>query len=69
MENIEYESSAFATQFNANYDRWGTLNGQQPTMYTRTDVVSKFTCHKDAADFLLNWMRERKAYMDETYLK
>lgn len=68
LENIEYESSAFATQFNANYDRWGTLNGQQPTMYTRTDVVSKFTCHQDAADFLLNWMRERKTYMDETYL-
>ena len=69
MEYINYESDAFANEFDANYDRWGTLNGQKPSMYTRSDVVSKFKKHRDAADFLLNWMNDRKAYLDETWLK
>ena len=68
VEYINYETSAFATEFDKNYTRWGTLNGQKPDMYTRKDVVSKFTCHADASEFLLNWMKERKDYMDGKYL-
>ena len=63
-----YETVAFGGEFARNYERWGTLNGTEVTMYTRNDIVKNYKEHKDAVIFYLNWLKERKAYMDSTYL-
>ena len=63
-----YETVAFGGEFARNYEKWGTLNGTEVTMYTRSDIVKNYKEHKDAVIFYLNWMKERKDYMDSTYL-
>ena len=65
---VSYETCAFADEFKANYDKWGTLNGTEVTMYTRQDIVKNYQIHKDAVKFYLDWLSERKTYMDNTYL-
>lgn len=67
-EVIKYETCAFSEEFKRNYDKWGTLNGTEVTMYTRSDVVKKYKVHQDAVKFYLDWLQERKTYMDKTYL-
>lgn len=62
-----YEANAFADQFKANYDKWKNL-GQVTPKYT-PDVVKKFKVHKDAVDYLNDWLIKRKTYLDNTWLK
>ena len=65
---ICYETCAFADEFKKNYDKWGTLNGTEVTMYTRTDIVKNYQVHEDAVKFYLDWMKDRISYMNKTYL-
>lgn len=65
---VTYETVAYGGEFARNYEKWGTLNGTEVTMYTRSDIVKNYKSHKDAVVFYLNWLKDRKAYMDETYL-
>lgn len=62
-----YEANAFSDQFKANYDKWKNL-GQVTPKYT-PDSVKKFKVHKDAVDYLNDWLIKRKTYLDNTWLK
>ena len=63
INEINYLTSAFATAFDDNVTCW--KNG---TAKTRMQNRS-YNNHKDAVDYLLNWLKNRKAYMDSVYLQ
>ena len=63
MNLITYEASAFKTAFDNNVERW--KNG---TAKTRMQNRS-YSNHADAVAYLVNWLNNRKAYMDSVYLK
>ena len=60
---IKYEASAFKSAFDNNVERW--KNG---TAKTRMQNRS-YSNHADAVTYLVNWLNNRKAYMDSVYLK
>lgn len=62
---INYEAKAFADEFNQTYTRYGLPNASGATlMQTR-----QYNTHQEAVSYLLNWYKERKAYLDQTWLK
>ena len=65
INQANYEAVAFKDEFAHNYQKWQTL-GTIIYKYT-PDSVKSFKVHKDAVDFLVNWLNERKSSID-TYL-
>ena len=63
----DYEASAFKNEFAHNYDKWKNL-GQVTPKYT-PDLVKNFKTHKDAVDYLNDWLKARKKYLDGIWLK
>ena len=63
VKNIEYERVAFANEFDDNHARYGKGASGATLMQTR-----QYDSHKDAVDYLLKWISERKSYLDKTYL-
>ena len=62
---INYEASAFKTDFDNTYTRWDLKNATNSGMSTRRG----YNNHQEAVDYLLNWYKERKTYLDSKYLK
>jgi hypothetical protein len=70
VEYMNYETSAFASEFAHNYEVCDNLHGSQACrMYTRFDVVEQFQTHADAVEVLKTWLASRIAYLDSTWLK
>ena len=63
IEDINYETSAFATDFANEYTRWGTDSGRS-SMGTRS-----YSTHQAAVDYLTDWLSSRKTYLDSKYIK
>ena len=63
VQYVEYESSAFATDFANEYAKWGGDSGRN-SMNTRS-----YNTHEEAVTYLLNWLKSRKEYLDGKYLK
>ena len=61
---INYEVSAFKQNFNDTYTRWDLKNATKSGMSTRRGYEN----HQEATDYLLNWYKQRKAYLDNKYL-
>ena len=61
---INYETSAFATDFNNTYNKWDLKNATNSGMSTRRGYEN----HQEAVNYLLNWYKERKTYLDNRYL-
>ena len=64
IHDINYEASAFATDFAKEYTRWGGDSGRT-SMGTRTD----YTTHQAAVSYLTDWLGQRKTYLDGKYIK
>ena len=62
---INYETKAFATEFNNTYTRWDLKNATNSGMSTRRGYDN----HQEAVNYLLNWYKERKTYLDSKYIK
>ena len=62
---INYETSAFATDFNNTYTRWELKTATNSGMSTRRGYEN----HQEAVSYLLNWYQERKVYLDNKYIK
>ena len=67
ISQANYIADAFKDDFANNYNRWKTLGTIIPA-YTPNDVTS-FKVHKDAVNHLINWLNNRKTYLDNTFLK
>ena len=63
INEIDYFTNAFASEFNNNIECWKNGTGK-----TRMQNRS-YNNHNDAVNYLLNWLKNRKAYMDSIYLK
>ena len=63
IEDINYETSAFATDFANEYTRWGGDSGRT-SMGTRS-----YSTHQAAVDYLTDWLSSRKTYLDSKYIK
>ena len=63
ISDINYEASAFATDFANEYARWGTDSGRS-SMGTRS-----YNSHEAAVSYLTNWLSQRKTYLDNKYIK
>ena len=61
---IAYERVAFAESFNDNHARYGKGSSGSTLMQTR-----QYDSHKDATDYLIKWLGERKAYLDQNWGK
>ena len=61
-----YEASAFKDEFANNYAKWKNL-GQITPRYT-PDAAKKFKVHKDAVDYLNDWLKQRKEYLDSVWI-
>ena len=64
IHDINYETSAFATDFANEYTRWGGDSGRT-SMGTRTSYAN----HQEAVDYLTDWLAKRKTYLDGKYVK
>ena len=64
MHDINYETSAFATDFANEYAKWSGDSGRT-SMGTHTEYKK----HQDAVDDLTDWLSQRKTYLDGKYLK
>ena len=64
IHDINYETSAFATDFAKEYTKWGGDSGRT-SMGTRTDYAT----HQAAVNYLTDWLSQRKAYLDDKYIK
>ncbi len=64
VSNIEYERVAFIDAFNTNHAKYG--KGASGATLMQTRQYDNFT---DATTYLISWLKERKAYLDSTYLK
>ena len=64
IHDINYETSAFATDFANEYTRWGGDSGRT-SMGTRTSYAN----HQEAVDYLTDWLTKRKTYLDGKYVK
>ena len=65
IDYINYEVSAFKTDFDNNYTKWDMKNATNSGMSTRRG----YNNHQEAVNYLLNWYQERKTYLDNKYLK
>ena len=63
VEYINYEKVAFASAFNATYERWNLPTATNSGMSTR-----RYDTHEEAVSYLLNWYANRKTYLDSTWL-
>ena len=63
ISQITYECVAFADVFEDNHTRYGKGASGATSMQTR-----QYNSQKEAADYLVKWLQERKAYLDETWL-
>ena len=64
MQNINYETSAFADEFAKEYAKWGGDSGRT-SMGIRTDYRN----HSEAVSYLTKWYSERKAYLDNKWIR
>ena len=62
LQYINYETSAFASDFAAEYAKWGGDSGRN-SMSTR-----KYNSHAEAVDYLTNWLSTRRDYLSNKYL-
>ena len=62
VDYIEYETTAFKTDFANNIERWKNGTGKD-RMDTR-----QYSSHSAAVEYLLDWLSKRKTYMDGVYL-
>ena len=62
LEYINYETSAFSSDFAAEYAKWAGDSGRN-SMSTRS-----YTSHADAVSYLTDWLTARKNYLDSKYL-
>ena len=62
LQYINYETTAFADDFAAEYVKWGGDSGRN-SMSTR-----RYNTHAEAVSYLTNWLTERKNYLDQKYL-
>ena len=67
INNANYIADAFKDDFAHNYERWNTL-GTVIYKYTPDDVKA-FKVHKDAVNYLTNWLSQRKTSLDNIFLK
>ena len=67
INNANYIADAFKDDFAHNYEKWQTL-GTVIYKYTPDDVKS-FKVHKDAVNYLTNWLTRRKTSLDNIFLK
>ena len=65
IKQANYEAIAFKDEFAHNYQKWETLGTIIPK-YT-PDSVKSFKVHKDAVDYLINWLKDRKASVDSYF--
>ena len=63
VHDINYETSAFASDFTNEYTKWAKDSGRGK-MNTRS-----YSSHTDAVTYLTDWLSQRKAYLDGKYLK
>ena len=64
IHDINYETSAFATDFANEYAKWGGDSGRT-SMGTKTSYKN----HQEAVNDLTNWLSNRKTYLDSKYIK
>ena len=64
IHDINYETSAFATDFANEYAKWKGDSGRN-SMGTRTDYAN----HQASVDYLTDWLSQRKTYLDGKYIK
>ena len=62
INNIAYERVAFINEFNDNHTRYGKGASGATLMQTR-----QYDSYNDAADYLVKWLGERKAYLDQSW--
>ena len=62
IDYIQYETTAFQTDFANNIERWKNGTGKD-RMDTR-----QYASHSTAVTYLLDWLTKRKTYMDGIYL-
>lgn len=62
---INYEANAFKSDFDNTYTRWELKTATNSGMSTRRG----YNNHQEAVNYLLNWYKERKAYLDSKYIK
>ena len=62
IEEIKSVTTFGKDQFASNYERWDTLGTS--TMGHQSNDVTKFKTHKNAADYLYNWLIKRMQYID-----
>ena len=67
IANANYLADAFKDDFAHNYERWNTL-GTVIYKYTPDDVKS-FKVHKDAVNYLTDWLSKRKTSLDNIFLE
>ena len=61
LQYIDYETTAFATDFANEYAKWGGDSGRN-SMSTR-----KYNSHAEAVSYLTNWLTTRQNYLDNKY--
>ena len=66
IAQANYEAVAFANEFATNYSKWKTLGTIVPK-YT-PDVAKTYKVHKDAVDYLVKWLLDRKTSLDTIFL-
>ena len=59
MQHINYESSAFATDFANEYAKWAGDSGR-----TSMGIRTEYKSHSEAVTYLTNWLQTRKNYLD-----
>ena len=64
IHDIDYETSAFATDFSNEYTKWASDTNRNK-MGTHID----YTKHQEAVNDLTTWLRQRKEYLDGKYIK
>ena len=62
LQYINYETSAFSTDFTNEYSKWAGDDGRN-SMNTRS-----YNSHAEAVTYLTNWISSRKTYLDGKYL-
>ena len=62
INQIAYERVIFADEFNDNHTRYGKGASGATLMQTR-----QYDSYNDAADYLVKWLGERKAYLDQSW--
>lgn len=66
INQANYEAVAFKDEFANNFKKWKILGTIIPK-YT-PDIAKKNKVHKDAVDYLVNWLLDRKDSLDKIFL-